>query len=107
MLNQHSGLQLLEVEIIQKALQGSLVSYRSHALAQTPLHLTDGHITQDASYLVPYLKPTTVKYRLTADFVQYTPTQRTSEASLISAGNSAVVFILTQLQFRSCINQKA
>jgi hypothetical protein len=73
-LNQHSGLQPLEVKIIQKALQGSLFSYRSHAVAQMPLHLTDGHITEDISCLVPYLKSTTVGYRLASDFMQYIPT---------------------------------
>lgn len=72
LLNQHCGpgLQLLEVKIIQTALQGNALFCADHTpWLRRHFHLTDGHITQDISCLVPYLKSTTVECRLAADFL--------------------------------------
>lgn len=72
LLNQHCvpGLQLLEVKIFQKALRGNALVHADHMpWLRRHFHLTDGRISQDISCLVPYLKSTTVEFRLAADFL--------------------------------------
>lgn len=106
LLNQHwvPGLQLLEVKIIQTALQGNALFRTDHMpCLRRHFHLTDGYITQVISCLVPYLKSTTVEFRLAADFLPINTHTRGHQNTLFffSDGNKTVVFILTQLQFIS------
>lgn len=105
LLNQHCrpGLQLLEVKIIQTALQGNALFRADHTpWLRRHFHLTDGHITQDISCLVPYLKSTTVECRLAADFLpKNTHTKGHQNTLFFFRWKQNSLFILTQLQFIS------